>query len=170
MKYLAFILFLSSCVGVEKTYVQKIKEIPPIITSISPSIGPNTGGTNITLVGTGFKTTTTVTIGGSSCSVLTYISPTQLVCLTPPHALGYVSVSSISKDGQVKTVTDAFRYITNAAGTPGFAILSGGSARFDSASFSGDVSVGDVIFGQSMISTTLQLKVNVQGILFDPNL
>ena len=67
----------------------------PTITSISPKSGPTTGGTTITIVGTGFTAGSTVLIGqghGSGTGALTAAvetqTSTQLTAVTPPGKKG----------------------------------------------------------------------------------
>jgi len=57
----------------------------PIITLINPNGGPEEGGTQITITGTSFGITTTVTIGGISVAPIS-ISPDMatIICITPP--------------------------------------------------------------------------------------
>lgn len=57
----------------------------PIITLINPNGGPEEGGTQITITGTSFGSTTTVTIGGILVIPIS-ISPDNatIICITPP--------------------------------------------------------------------------------------
>ena len=66
----------------------------PAIISISPPIGPNAGGTLMTINGANFSATTNVLIGGNSGSNIA-VSATQITCLTPSSTTnGSVPVSS----------------------------------------------------------------------------
>jgi hypothetical protein len=55
----------------------------PVVQSVSPSSGPATGGTQITLKGTGFTFNSLVTVNGRTCTDLERVSETSLVCVTP---------------------------------------------------------------------------------------
>ena len=55
----------------------------PTISSVSPTSGPSTGGTTITISGTGFVPGTTVKVGGATCTNVVIISSTSLTCTTP---------------------------------------------------------------------------------------
>jgi len=57
------------------------------ITSFSPLGGPVTGGTVVTIIGTGFSIPPTVQIGGISASVI-YSSATSITISTPPNTAG----------------------------------------------------------------------------------
>jgi RHS repeat-associated protein len=65
--------------------------VAPVLTSITPNVGPDTGATAITLTGTGFATGATVTIGGVA-TTCTVVSPTTMTCLTPAGSVGAVGV------------------------------------------------------------------------------
>lgn len=63
----------------------------PHITSKSPPDGPTTGGTSVTIAGTGFTGTTSVTFDGIAASYVVN-SDTSITAVSPPHAAGFVSV------------------------------------------------------------------------------
>ncbi len=54
----------------------------PTIASISPSFGPQTGGTTITITGTNFDIGVTVLFSQGGCTSINRINSTQLTCLT----------------------------------------------------------------------------------------
>jgi Concanavalin A-like lectin/glucanases superfamily/IPT/TIG domain len=58
---------------------------PPVITAISPNYGPQTGGTSLTISGTGFDSTTSVTVDGNAASITSNTS-TLLQVTTPASA------------------------------------------------------------------------------------
>jgi hypothetical protein len=65
----------------------------PTLASVSPSAGSPSGGTLITLTGTGFVAgSTTVTVGGNACTAVTVTSATSLTCVTPAGVAGTVNV------------------------------------------------------------------------------
>lgn len=63
----------------------------PTVTSTTPGLISSVGGTFITINGTRFSnhnsTTPTVTIGGSACTGVAYVSSTQLTCSAPALAV-----------------------------------------------------------------------------------
>lgn len=83
----------------------------PVILSVSPSEGSVTGGTVVTLTGTGFNDTCVICsppFGGLSLffgdtqvasSHLKLISPTKLEAIAPPHPPGPVSITIRQLDG-----------------------------------------------------------------------
>jgi hypothetical protein len=55
----------------------------PTLTSVSPSQGPASGGTVVTLTGTGFTGATAVSFGASPATSFTVNSPTQITAIAP---------------------------------------------------------------------------------------
>ncbi len=58
----------------------------PVVTKVSPSTGPATGGTTVTITGTGFPTGTTVTVDFGSSNPATNVkvkSGTRITCTSP---------------------------------------------------------------------------------------
>lgn len=84
---------------------------PPVITSITPAVGPTTGGTVLTISGGNFHNITEVTIGEESCASFTFINLGQILCTTPPHTAGFVDVAITTDGGGTVTKTDGFRYV-----------------------------------------------------------
>jgi hypothetical protein len=83
---------------------------PPTITNISPSTGIKTGGDTITITGTNFVSTPTVTIGGTSATNVTFVNSTTLTVTTPAHSSGAVNVVVTNPDTQTITASNAFTY------------------------------------------------------------
>jgi len=86
---------------------------PPAITSFSPGIGPYTGGTTVTIIGTNFQPASTVTfsIGGDHSASFTYVSPTQLNVVSPSASVGGALIKVTNTDGQQATAS--FIYINS---------------------------------------------------------
>ncbi len=80
----------------------------PEIVSISPPSGPTSGGTTVTLTGSGFTGGTSVTFGSSSAK-FTVDSDTQITTVSPPvNSSGDVDVTVTTPGG---TSTDLFSYV-----------------------------------------------------------
>ncbi|MDR3426029.1 IPT/TIG domain-containing protein, partial [Silvimonas sp.] len=71
----------------------------PTLASISPSAGPTAGGTTVTLTGTGFTPTTTVTIGGIAATGITVNSATSITAVTPAYVSGALAVNVVVNNG-----------------------------------------------------------------------
>lgn len=81
------------------------------LTMVSPALGPSTGGTLLTLTGTGFASGVTVAIGGFAAAI-TQITPTQLMVTLPaaPLTKGQVPVIVRKQDGTMVNRADLFAY------------------------------------------------------------
>ena len=82
----------------------------PTITSVSPSSGPATGGTQITINGTNFATSGTIRVGGTQATGITRVSSTQLRATTPAGTAGARDVQVINGNGSSATSAGAFTY------------------------------------------------------------
>lgn len=88
----------------------------PNPSGITPTEGSSTGGTSVTITGTGFTQsgTTRVTFGGVDATDVAAYSAgygsTYITCRTPAHAVGAVDVVVINSDGQSGTLADGFTY------------------------------------------------------------
>ena len=69
-------------------YTYTVPISAPTVTSLQPAYGPEAGGTLITITGTGFIDSPTVTLGGGSCTQVTFISSTKIRCFTPSGMAG----------------------------------------------------------------------------------
>ncbi len=77
---------------------------------VSPNAGSTSGGTSVTITGTGFTGVTTgVTFGGTAAS-FTVNSLTQITATTPAHAAGTVDVAVTTGAGTA-TATAAFTFV-----------------------------------------------------------
>ncbi len=86
----------------------------PRITAISPSQGPSTGGTPVTITGSNFNASTTVTIGGSPATNVVLVNNSTLTAVTPagPATQPPTSVDVVVKNPfGLATLTNGFRYI-----------------------------------------------------------
>lgn len=59
---------------------------------MSPSSGPDSGGTSITITGTNFYGQPMVTAGGVACTSVTVVDVNHITCITSPHTAGVVDV------------------------------------------------------------------------------
>ncbi|MFI6761278.1 beta strand repeat-containing protein [Micromonospora sp. NPDC050417] len=88
--------------------------VAPTITSIVPDTGPNTGGTTVTITGTGFTGATGVTFGDTpGTDLVVDPSGTSLTVVTPPGLPGPVDVT-VQLPGDDATAPDGFTYVAAA--------------------------------------------------------
>jgi hypothetical protein len=57
----------------------------PMVSSVAPEMGPASGGTSVTIMGSNFSGATTVNFGGANSPQFNVISNTQLTAETPPQ-------------------------------------------------------------------------------------
>ncbi|MFH1830474.1 MAG: IPT/TIG domain-containing protein [Pseudomonadota bacterium] len=108
---IVFLIILALGVGMTGCGGGGIGSSDVSVSSVSPSVGPPSGGTQITLIGQNFDNYTTVTVGSSAATDVTYISSTTLTAKTPAGDVGTVDVSVTSKYGISSTLANAFTYI-----------------------------------------------------------
>jgi hypothetical protein len=87
----------------------------PVVTAISPGIGPVSGGTAVTIAGTNFKPGATVTFGGAIASSVQVVSSSQLTCVTPTHFPAAVDVQVANPDGQAGALLRGFSFQSDTA-------------------------------------------------------
>lgn len=92
----------------------QIDEYIPIDT-VSPSSGPASGSTGVTLTGAGFTGATGVTFGGIAATSVNVVNSTTVTAVTPAHATGAVDVVIIKPSGS-GTKTNGYTYLTTAVG------------------------------------------------------
>src|SRR5437867_2702581 len=120
--------------GVDQEKVARFTDTSagPTVSAISPSSGTSSGGTAVTVTGTGFAAGATVSLGGTAATNVTVVSSTSLTATTAAHAAGVVNVVVTNSDGQSGTLTGGYTY-TNPAPTvsaisPSSGTSSGGTA------------------------------------------
>jgi hypothetical protein len=107
----------------------------PTVIGISPTFGSTAGGTPVTISGTGFQGSATVTLGGTAKATgVTIVNSTTITATTAAHTAGTVSVVVQNPDSQSATKTGAYTYGTpppapSVTGVnPGFGTTAGGTA------------------------------------------
>ena len=83
----------------------------PVITGISPSSGPGTGGTVITIIGSGFTGADYVDIGSVGATSFTVVSDTKAIATTEAHTAGTVDVMvAVNQIFSATSPADQFTY------------------------------------------------------------
>ncbi|MGZ8812224.1 MAG: IPT/TIG domain-containing protein, partial [Thermoanaerobaculia bacterium] len=90
-------------------YMLALDPAPAVTAALSPSSGSSSGGTTVTITGTGFKSGVTVMFGGTPGTV-TGSTGTSITVTSPPHAAGAVDVAVSNTDGQTAVVSNGFTY------------------------------------------------------------
>ena len=88
----------------------------PTLTSVSPATGPASGGTNVTLTGTGFQAfsagTNSVTFGGNPATAVVVVDAATITCQTPPGTTGASVDVAVSNANGSATLPAGFAYVT----------------------------------------------------------
>jgi hypothetical protein len=82
----------------------------PTVSSVSPTVGPSSGGTTVTVSGGSFVTGASASFGGAAASNVAVSRSTRLTAVAPAHAVGTVNVVVTNPDGQSATLPGAFTY------------------------------------------------------------
>ena len=135
----------------------------PAVTSLSPSSGRASGGTAVTINGTGFQTGATASFGGSALTV-TNVTATAITGTTTAHAAGAVDVIITNPDAQSATCTGCFTYVpppTVSSVTPGSGQGSGGTSV--TVNGTGFLSGATASFGGSSLAITNVTPTAITG-------
>ncbi len=104
----------------------------PTVTGVSPTAGPITAGTSVTVTGTDFVTGMSVSFGGTAGTSVVVGSPTSLTVLAPAHAAGTVDVTVTTGAGTSGTsAADQYTFAavpTVTAVSPNSGPLAGGTS------------------------------------------
>jgi hypothetical protein len=82
----------------------------PVVSSVTPSVGPSYGGSVLTVTGSGFGTSAddaTVFVGEEPCEASSWVSDSQMLCVSPRIDVSSSSTSdepSLNVDGLAVTV------------------------------------------------------------------
>jgi IPT/TIG domain-containing protein len=118
---------------------------------VEPSSGSTTGGTRITLTGSGtaWKAGTTVAVDGKPCTTVAVTDAQHLACSTPPDTTGAKDVTVTDPDGTFAQASDAFTYSDSPDGYRGG--LAGGALAGNLEVLAFDGFVGTPIAGAHVI-------------------
>ncbi len=108
-------IFDQECTPEEQTFtveyfVTYTTDPAPTQLTVDPPSGPSAGGTPITITGTGFTATPTVTIGGTAATSVVWVSSTVLTCVTPLHVAGAAAIVVTNPDTQACSIPLNFIY------------------------------------------------------------
>jgi hypothetical protein len=80
------------------------------VTSVSPVSGSTSGGTPVTINGTGFLSGAAVTFGGTAATNVVVVSAIKITARTPVHAAGSVNVTVTNTNASTATLTSGYLY------------------------------------------------------------
>ncbi|MCA9941838.1 MAG: N-acetylmuramoyl-L-alanine amidase [Ardenticatenaceae bacterium] len=90
----------------------------PTVTAVQPGIGATSGGTFITITGTGFSNGATVSVGGNAATNVNFISSTELRAIAPARTAGRVDIQVQNPDAQSGTLPAGFEFIATSGAGP----------------------------------------------------
>jgi hypothetical protein len=147
------------------------------VSGISPSSGSASGGTKVTITGTGVTTGATVTFGGSAATNVAVTSST-ITATTPAYAAGTVNVVVTNGNGQSGTLTNGFTYTGSTSATINFVQVnsktstsaSSLAAAYSSAQTAGNLNVVTVMWGDTTraVSSVADSKGNAYALAVGP--
>lgn len=82
----------------------------PTIGGSAPANGILSGGTAVTISGTGFVTGASVDIGGSACTGVIVVNPTTITCSTGANTVGAKTITVTNADTQSGNLAASFTY------------------------------------------------------------
>ena len=150
----------------------------PTVSSITPSSGPASGGTPVTITGSGFQAGATVSLGGTAATGVSVSSSTTITATTTAHAAGTVNVVVTNPDSQSGILANGYTYNVATGGT--IAYVQGKSVTqksgtsvaiaYPAAEVAGDLNVVAVMWGDttSSVSSVADSKGNVYALAGGP--
>ena len=140
------------------------------ITSFTPTSGPTTGGTTVTVDGTGFTGATAVTFGTTAATTFTVTSATTVTAKTKAHAAATVQISVTTANGTATSAAD-YRFVTTMGPASSTYTYAATSPRFNTAG-TGSLSfttktVGDLVavWAQASRVNTLTSITDTGGLI-----
>lgn len=131
---------------------------PPTVTAVSPNSGTVSGGTAVTLTGTGFATGATVAFDGIPATEVIRVSATSITAKTPAHPSGAVTVE-VGSNGLTGSLASAYTY--GLPGEPGYTLTGVASATANSGKFSDMAVDGDTVLIAHSVGASNQLTFTI---------
>ncbi|MGA6206400.1 IPT/TIG domain-containing protein [Nocardia testacea] len=134
----------------------------PTITSLSPTSGPTTGGTSVTITGTGFTGPTTVRFGATA-TTFTLDSPTQITAIAPGGSAGATPVTVTTAQGTSNAVSYTYLAVpTLSSVSPGQGSTAGGTTV--TLTGTGLTGATAVFFGSTSVSFTVDSDTQITAV------
>ncbi len=94
--------------GKDKTFKTPSATLSPTVTKLTPTTGPTTGGTKVTITGANFLGETHVTFGSVDASTVTVNSPLSITAYSPKEAAGKMPVTVTTPTGTSSVSTNDY--------------------------------------------------------------
>src|ERR1019366_2858177 len=90
----------------------------PAVTKVSPTSGPSSGGTTVTITGTNFTGATKVLFGGVAATSFSVVSSTEITAVSPAQAAALHNIYVTTPSGtSAAVVADQYTYVAGPAVT-----------------------------------------------------
>lgn len=136
------------------------------VSSVSPPQGPFTGGTLISIAGSGFVLGATVQVGGSACQSVSVASSSALTCKTAANAIGTVDIVVTNSDGKLGVLAHAYTFKNTVTTVAGKAITSGGGSLARGGGIQMQYSIGQTARPSRLTAPGALLLPGVQGTFY----
>jgi hypothetical protein len=142
----------------------------PVISDLEPSKGVVSGGTAVTITGTGFANTQSVDFGATAARSFTVDSPTSITAISPPGIAGTVNVAIKTSIGvSEETAHSRFRYVARetelAPEPPPLGAPSGIDATGTAVTASATAAVGGVLGTSASAAPTCKVTLRSRSLL-----
>ncbi|RYG19976.1 MAG: hypothetical protein EON96_01925, partial [Caulobacteraceae bacterium] len=153
-------------VFIDQTYNVNIASVMPTVTSISPTAGPTSGGTTVTLTGTNFTGVNAVSFGATPATGFTFNSATSITATAPASAAGTVDIRVTNGAGTSATsASDQFSYVnapTVTSISPSTGPTGGGTTvTITGSGFAAAAGTGAVKFGATNATYTINSNTQI---------
>jgi outer membrane protein assembly factor BamB len=149
-------LFLATGSTVTAYRVARTSAEAPSVTAVSPTKGPVSGGTTVTVTGTSLTGATAVRFGSVSAKSFTVTSPTSITAVSPPESAGVVDITVTTPSGTSATSSkDHFKFtptVTKLSPTSG-SVSGGTSVTITGTGFALGTTATIIHFGTAKAST-----------------
>jgi hypothetical protein len=164
---------LSACTQITPI-VQAGRKVMPKVGGVIPSAGSTAGGTLITIEGSGFMPGSSVTIGQLDCLDVTFISTTELRCVTPPNMpIGLQEILIRNPTGRAVIISSGFRAFDTLPPVAGRVVAAQGGI-LTGTDLKLHMTLGEPVASalqdgqvQGQGGTVLRARLGIQGVLYD---
>ncbi|MET8565694.1 IPT/TIG domain-containing protein [Streptomyces flaveolus] len=130
---------------------------PPTVTGLSPSSGPTSGGTVVTVTGVNLSGATQVRFGSVNASSFSVVSATRITAVSPPGASGSVPVTVTTPAGTSAASPESYFFYSPVPSLTGISPSAGPAAGNSTVTLTGSnlLNATDVRFGMQSASFTV---------------
>ena len=96
--------------------------VAPVVTSINPVSGTESGGTSVAIEGSGFQAGARVAFGDRAAANVVVWSSTRIRAITPVHGAGPVDVTVTNPNGLADTLVSGFTVVAAPSSEPVYGV------------------------------------------------